>query len=198
MTEAPAARAADARSVGHVLIVCTGNICRSPYLERRLAQLLADTDLVIESAGTRALVGAPIEEGSVTALESVGADASAFASRQLTRDMLERPDLVITATRKHRSDVVALNPRALRRTFSLGELADLLRTADLRDDPGQPWAAVVASAAREQRGQAPVRPAAESDIPDPYRRGPAAYALMTHEIETHLLVVAAALRPPDR
>ena len=51
-------------AVGHILVVCTGNICRSPYIERRLAGLLADTDAVVTSAGTRALVGAPIEPGS--------------------------------------------------------------------------------------------------------------------------------------
>ena len=196
MSESPLGRADGSRSVGRILVVCTGNVCRSPYLERRLAQLLADTDLVIESAGTRAMVGAPIEDGSVLALESVGADTSAFVSRQLTHVMLDDADLVITATQKHRGDAVSLNPRALRRTFSLGELADLLRTADLSDESDRPWAAVVAAAARDQRGQAPVRPASQSDIPDPYGRGAAAYALMTREIETHLLVVASALRPP--
>ncbi len=184
--------------VGRILVVCTGNVCRSPYIERRLAQLLADTDVRIESAGTRALVGEDMQEGSQEALESVGADASAFVSRQLTHAMLDEADLVITATQRHRRDVVSLNPRAMRRTFSLGELADLLRTAELVPDGDEPWAVVVADAARHQRGQSPSKPAGESDITDPYGQGHEAYALMTHEVETHLLVVATALRPPDR
>ncbi|GAB3067234.1 protein-tyrosine-phosphatase [Intrasporangium mesophilum] len=184
--------------VGRIMVVCTGNVCRSPYIERRLAQLLADTDVLIESAGTRALVGQDMQEGSHEALESVGADGSGFVSRQLTHAMLDDADLVITATQRHRRDVVSLNPRTLRRTFSLGELADLLRTAELAPDGAEPWAATVAEAARQQRGQSPALPAGESDITDPYGQGAEAYALMTHEVETYLLVVATALRPPAR
>jgi protein-tyrosine phosphatase len=195
--EATPATATGSRA-GRILVVCTGNVCRSPYIERRLAQLLADTDVRIESAGTRALVGEDMQEGSHDALESVGADTTGFVSRQLTHAMLDEADLVITATQRHRRDVVSLNPRALRRTFSLGELADLLRPAELVPDGDGPWAVTVAEAARHQRGQSPARPAAESDITDPYGQGHEAYALMTHEVETHLLVVATALRPPGR
>lgn len=198
MSEPDGPAAPAATRGGRVLVVCTGNVCRSPYIERRLAQLLGDTDVHIESAGTRALAGQDMQEGSHEALEAVGADASGFVSRQLTHSMLDDVDLVITATQRHRRDVVTLNPRALRRTFSLGELADLLRTADLRPDGGPPWAAVVAERARDQRGQSPVRSAAESDIPDPYLLGPEAYALMTHAVESYLLLVASALRPPQR
>jgi len=194
------------RPVGRVLVICTGNVCRSPYLERRLRQLLTGQDVLVESAGTRALVGADIEPGSTVALEAVGADTKGFASRQLAPAMLDRADIVITATQKHRADAVALHPRALRKTFTLGELADLVRDADLAGaaaDPqvsaaaGEtPWAAIVAGVARGRRGLHPARSAAESDIPDPYGRGSAAYDLMSTEIESQLPVVVAALTPP--
>jgi protein-tyrosine phosphatase len=194
---------------GRVLVVCTGNVCRSPYIERRLAQLLGGTGLVVSSAGTRALVGAPIEPGSAELLERAGADAGGFAARQLTPAILAEADLVVAATQRHRSDAVALNPRVLRRTFTLGELADLLADTDLsavaaeaRADasaasPGAtPWVTRVAEAARDRRGFVRARAAEESDIPDPYRRGPEAYALMGTAIEQVLPVVARALRPP--
>ena len=188
--------------VGRVLVVCTGNICRSPYIERRLRQLLAGTDVVVESAGTRALVGADIEPGSAAALTAVGADTTAFASRQLVPALLDGADIVITATQQHRAEAVALHPRALRKTFTLGELADLVRDADLPTEadaapPGTPWAAVVADVARGRRGLHPARNADESDIYDPYRRGPEAYVRMSHEIEAEIGLVAAALRPPS-
>jgi hypothetical protein len=64
-------------------------------------------------------------------------------------------------------------------------------------DGDEPWSVTVADVARHQRGQLPARPAEESDITDPYMQGPEAYALMTHEVETYLLVVATALRPPQ-
>ena len=191
---------------GRVLVVCTGNVCRSPYIERRLAQLLSGTGLEVESAGTRALVGAAMEPGSADALTAVGADHDGFDARQLTPALLDRADLVITATQDHRTDAVTLHPKVLRRTFALGELADLVRGVDLAtaaadgppDDTETPWVAQVARIARERRGLAPARPAADSDVPDPYRRGPEAYAQMTHAVESLLLVVAPALRPPGR
>jgi protein-tyrosine phosphatase len=168
---------------------------------------------VVTSACTRALVGAPIEPGSVALLERAGADAGGFASRQLTPAILAEADLVVAATQQHRSDAVALNPRVLRRTFTLGELADLLADTDLtpaveearaeasagtRDDtPGAtPWVTRVAEAARDRRGFVRARPADESDIPDPYGRGAEAYAVMGAAIEDVLPVVARGLRPP--
>ena len=65
--------------------------------------------------------------------EAVGADTTGFASRQLVPALLDGADIVITATQQHRAEAVALHPRALRKTFTLGELADLVRDADLRD-----------------------------------------------------------------
>lgn len=191
-----------AGEVGRILVVCTGNICRSPYIERRLAALLSDTDVILSSGGTRALVGAPIEPASATLLESVGASTADFASRQITPAMLAEADLVITATQRHRAESVGVNPGVLRRTFTLGELADLLRDVDLateaRDtDPEQPWARRLAEIALRRRGLFRARPAAESDVPDPYKRGSDAYASMANEIEKALLVVGPALRPPN-
>ncbi len=192
---------------GRILVVCTGNVCRSPYIERRLAQLLGDTGLEVSSAGTRAMVGAPIEPGSVELLERAGADAAGFASRQLTPAILAEADLVVAAAQRHRSDAVALNPRVLRRTFTLGELADLLADTDLSvaadearaDASGDtPWVARVAEAARDRRGFVRARTADESDIPDPYGRGAEAYALMGTAIEDVLPTVARALRPATR
>jgi len=184
-----------------LLVVCTGNICRSPYIERRLAGLLADTDAVIASAGTRAIVGAPIEPESAELLMAAGGSVDHFASRQLNPPMLAEADLVIAATQLHRAEAVRLHPRALRRTFTLGELADLVRDADLpaeatHTDPEQPWARRLAEIALHRRGLFRARPAEESDIPDPYTRGRDAYAIMASEIEKALLVVGPALRPP--
>jgi protein-tyrosine phosphatase len=189
--------------VGRILVICTGNVCRSPYLERRLRQLLAGHDVVVESAGTRALAGAPIEPGSSAALVALGGDPTGFVARQLAADLLDRADLVIAATQKHRADAVALHPRALRKTFTLGELTDLVRDVDLVSaaeeldaEPDTAWAAVVAKVARGRRGLNPARTAAESDIPDPYGRDASAYDLMSTAIESQLPVVAAALTPP--
>jgi len=187
--------------VGRIVVVCTGNVCRSPYIERRLAGMLSGTDAVVTSAGTRALVGSPIEPGSADLLTGAGGSTADFAARQITPAILAEADLVIAATQAHRAEAVQVNPRVLRRTFTLGELADLVRDADLAaeasdTDPDEPWARRLAELALRRRGLFRARSAEESDIPDPYQRGTAAYAIMASEIEKALLVVGPALRPP--
>jgi protein-tyrosine phosphatase len=187
--------------VGRILVVCTGNICRSPYIERRLVSLLAGTDAAVTSAGTRALVGSPIEPESAELLSAAGGSTAGFAARQLTPAILAEADLVIAATQAHRAEAVRVNPKVLRRTFTLGAFADLVRDADLASassdtDADQPWARRLAEIALRRRGLFRARPAEEADIPDPYQRGPAAYAIMASEIERALLVVGPALRPP--
>ena len=195
-------------TVGRILVVCTGNICRSPYIERRLAGLLHDSDAVITSAGTRALIGAPIEPDSAALLEAAGGSTAGFAARQISPAILAEADLVIAATQSHRVEAVRVNPRVLRRTFTLGELADLLRDADLaaeagaagETDPQQPWARLVAEIALRRRGLFRARPAEESDISDPYQRGSAAYDIMAREIEERPASSSArrCVLPPGR
>ncbi len=187
--------------VGRILVVCTGNICRSPYIERRLAWLLAGTDASVTSAGTRALVGSPIEPESAELLSAAGGSTAGFAARQITPAILAEVDLVIAAAQAHRAEAVRVNPRVLRRTFTLGEFVDLVRDADLASaasdtDADQPWARQLAEIALGRRGLFRARRAEEADIPDPYQRGTAAYAIMAGEIERALLVVGPALRPP--
>ena len=134
-------------------------------------------------------------------LSAAGGSTVGFAARQLTPAILAEADLVIAATQAHRAEAVRVNPKVLRRTFTLGEFADLVRDADLASpasdiDADQPWARRLAEIALRRRGLFRARPAEEADIPDPYQRGPAAYAIMASEIERALLVVGPALRPP--
>src|SRR5258708_4952560 len=67
---------------GHILIVCTGNICRSPMGEALLKHALSGQteplrSLKVISAGVASRTGEPISENSVTALKKVGIDISA-------------------------------------------------------------------------------------------------------------------------
>src|SRR4051812_36140373 len=88
-----------------ILFVCTGNICRSPYAERRLRQLLPDTGVPISSAGTGAVMGSGIESATSEALRRLGADVTGFAARAVTPQLVEGAELVLTLTRGHRADV---------------------------------------------------------------------------------------------
>lgn len=106
-----------------LLFVCTGNICRSPTAELYAAHHLDPERFRVHSAGTHGLDGWPIEPSAARRLADLGIGCDAFRARRLTAEMVERADLVLTATRVHRDQVVALVPDARGRTFTMRELA---------------------------------------------------------------------------
>jgi protein-tyrosine phosphatase len=182
---------------GHVLVVCTGNVCRSPYIERLLARELAATGIVVSSAGTGALVGAPIDAQSASRIAAAGADPEGFVARQLTREIVASADLIISATREHLASVVPLHPRALRYSFALHDLRDLLAAVsdwDITETPGQNRVAKVAAVAISRRGIVHPRLPETSGITDPYRREASAFDQMVQEVGTSLPTVVTALR----
>lgn len=114
-----------------LLAVCTGNICRSPAIERFFRTALGTSNGVFtHSAGTGALVGQPIQPPMVALLEAHSIHASDFAARQISDKLIVESNLILTATRKHRGHVVDQMPAAVRRTFTLREFARLASRVD--------------------------------------------------------------------
>ncbi len=161
-----------------VLAVCTGNICRSPAVERLLGTWLGPAGIEVSSAGTHAMVGMSMAPEMAELVDGAGGRSAGFLARQLTAELVAGADLVLALTRAHRSAVVELHPPALRTTVSLRELARLAADTDrLAALPSGPVAARLAAArqlALEARGTDRVS-AADDDIEDPYRRGDEAY-----------------------
>ena len=124
-----------------VLVVCTGNICRSPAAQLVLGAALDDS-VVVASAGTGAVVGAPVAPGMARLLADRGLDPSGFVARALTEDQVRSADLVLTMTRRHRTAVLELAPWALRRTFLFTELTSIAERLGApppgADDVGEP------------------------------------------------------------
>lgn len=178
-----------------VLAVCTGNICRSPAVERLLRAALGP-DVVVTSAGTRAMTGYPVSEPMVPLLTAAGADADGFTARQLTEPLVRESDLVLALTRAHRSAVVELHPPAVRRTFTLRELARLAAAVDPAElppgSPGERLAALVPLAAG-RRGAHRADPALD-DVVDPYRLGDAVYATSFGQLKAAVDVLAGLAR----
>ena len=176
-----------------VMTVCTGNICRSPMAERLtragLAARAAADDFVVESAGTWGLSGSPMDPGSQRALAAYGVDGGDFRARQLVGYHVDEADLVLCATREHRSAAVTLAPDAAGRTFTLREFARLTAAVAPGDLPaGGPEArarALVALAAG-RRGTAPPADPRDDDLADPYR-GPASAFTSCAELVEHCL-----------
>ena len=181
-----------------VLTVCTGNICRSPAAERLLsARLGDDPGVVVSSAGVGAVVGAPIPPPMAALLAGAGASSEGFAARQLTAVMLRDSDLVLVLTRAHRARVVDLHPGAVRRTFTLRELARLAAAVgpDALPDgtPAERLAALLPLAAA-QRGVAGVVAPDADDVIDPYRRGDEVYAQSFAQLSPAVETIAAVAR----
>ena len=173
-----------ARPVFRVLFVCIGNVCRSPVGERLLAARLPADRFEVSSAGVGAMVGYAMSRYAAEELRSYGGDPTGFAARQLTPDIVERSDLVLTATRELRSQVLAEAPGALRRTFTMLEFAALLERAE-----GSSPAEVVkwAGTHRSLAGQV------EHDVPDPYRRGVEEHARAARTIDAAVQQIAKGL-----
>ncbi|MEV6679606.1 protein-tyrosine-phosphatase [Streptomyces erythrochromogenes] len=120
-----------------ILHVSTGNVCRSPITERLTRHALTHRlggpvggDLIVESAGTWGHEGAPMEANAAAVLEDFGADASGFTGRELLDEHVIRADLVLTATRDHRAQVISMGHSAGLRTFTLKEFTRLVRAID--------------------------------------------------------------------
>jgi protein-tyrosine phosphatase len=188
-----------------ILTVCTGNLCRSPVLERLLRFGLAQHwpeavgSLQVASAGTHAVVGQTIPPPLMRRLAAVGVDSSPFVARQLTRDMVAEADLVIAMTRAHRAAVVELHPRSVRITFTLRELSRLTTVLPPGDratrDPGTRLTSFV-SAIAACRGLAPGAEPAD-DVIDPYRGRDARYQDAWTQLLDGSSALLDALVPPQ-
>jgi protein-tyrosine phosphatase len=83
-------------SFQNILVVCAGNICRSPIAEGLLKQVFPQKN--ISSAGIEGLVGYPADPIAVECMHEMGLDISTHSARRLDRVMLIHADLVLAMT----------------------------------------------------------------------------------------------------
>lgn len=171
-----------------ILFVCTANICRSPLAQELLLMALGDAAerFGVASAGTNAHDNMPMDPAVAAELRRLGGDPTGFRSRRLTDNNCEEADLILTATRDHRSQVLDQVPRALRRTFTLLEFAHIV---DGSQSPAGPLTLMVSDAAAA-RGA--IRPE-NYDIADPYGGTPEDHRRAADTILPAVTVIGARL-----
>jgi len=137
----------------HVLIVCIGNICRSPTAEYLLRARLAGRTLNVASAGLQAMDGHPMEATALELLMQRGIDASAHRARRVSADMLREADLVLAMEQRQLIAMMRLAPEAsgklmlLSRWCGGGDIVDPFRQPPsvfervygLIDQAGESW-----------------------------------------------------------
>ncbi len=113
-----------------MILVCTGNICRSPmaegFLRSALARRFGERAPVLWSAGTIGRDGEPATAEAAQAADERGIDISGHAASALTSEMVAGADLVIGMAGEHCDAAIGFVPNAGGRTFTLKELVRLI------------------------------------------------------------------------
>ena len=106
-----------------VLVVCIGNICRSPMAEALLAKSLPQ--MTVSSAGTGALIGHPADPIAQALMAERGLDLGYHRARQVTQAMCVEADLILTMDEGQRRHIENNYPLTRGRVFRLAETAKL-------------------------------------------------------------------------
>lgn len=113
-----------------VLVVCVGNICRSPLAEHLLREALVHCAIGVGSAGLAARVGEPIEPTARGVLEAHGHTPNEHRATQLTPRAISEADLILVMERKHVASVLTLAPEARGKVLMLGKWQNDREIAD--------------------------------------------------------------------
>jgi tRNA threonylcarbamoyl adenosine modification protein (Sua5/YciO/YrdC/YwlC family) len=136
--------ALDRLSAMIMLLVCTGNTCRSPMGEMLLKKIVAEKlgcpiddleqrGVIVASAGVAAVPGCAASIEAVEVLQERGLDISKHESQPLTDKLVRHADMIFTMTGGHRQAILRRWPEASNRTYTLREDGN-----DINDPIGGP------------------------------------------------------------
>lgn len=111
-----------------ILIVCVGNICRSPSAQLMLQKQLPNK--IVHSAGVGALVGKGIDKTAAKFVEQAGIDSSGHKAQQFTRELAAEYDLLLTMEEGHLKAMYSVAPETRGKSFLLGKWQQDLEIPD--------------------------------------------------------------------
>ncbi|TMP36635.1 low molecular weight protein-tyrosine-phosphatase [Pseudoalteromonas rubra] len=104
-----------------VLMVCAGNICRSPTAEYVLKSKLEGRAIRVSSAGLTALVDKPADQLAQELAAQNGIDMSAHKGQQVSTSLVAQNSVILVMEQRHLEDLCSRYPQARGKTFLLGK-----------------------------------------------------------------------------
>lgn len=114
--------------IASVLVVCVGNICRSPVGERLLREALPE--MSVTSAGLAAVVGAAADDTASEAAAEINLDLGGHIARQLTNEIGGAHDLILVMEPGHRAEIGRRFPQLSGRTMLFDHWTEAKGIAD--------------------------------------------------------------------
>jgi protein-tyrosine phosphatase len=126
--------------MGLILLVCSGNVCRSPMAAGLLRQNLLDRNLAagyrVASAGTWALDGQPASANAIAAMAERGIDITDHVAHTLTAEDVSAADLILGMSQEHVEVIRITWPQYRWKAHRLSEMSGKRR--DIQDPYGKP------------------------------------------------------------
>jgi len=102
----------------NILVVCVGNICRSPMAEALLKQRFPEKN--IDSAGVGALVGHGADPASIQIMQEQNIDLTNHVAKQIDEKLAQKADLIFTMSDSQNKWIEERFPFCRGKTFKLG------------------------------------------------------------------------------
>lgn len=130
--------------VKRIIFVCTGNTCRSPMAEAIFKDIIAEKGLEEEfevySAGVYAFDNDPASYQAIEVMKKeFNIDLKYHRAKVLDYSDIEKADIILTMTRKHRDMIIDVFPEAAEKVHVLKEFAGVKGNSDIIDPFGQDY-----------------------------------------------------------
>jgi protein-tyrosine-phosphatase len=131
------------KNIKRILVVCTGNSCRSIMAEGYLIKKLKDMgveDTIVISAGTNAINGLKPTDETIEVMKEEGVDVSGYVSSGLTKTNIDNADAVLVMTEEHKKRILTISPSSKDKVYLLKAFSEKYKKDDnsIGDPIGRP------------------------------------------------------------
>lgn len=186
-------------STDRILVVCTANLIRSPFVAGLLSSRLPHAwsgHLTVHSAGTAARPGHAVPEDVLRIGQTYGLSLDSHRSRRLGESLLRTGDTVLCAEAAHRRVVLDLRPDLISSTFTVREFARLANETSVLASATS-WSELVSACARARLGSVGASTEVD-DIVDPVDGPESAWLAFERQATDAVLAILRTVRSLSR